>query len=127
CGNCTQLDEYQNLTVLEQQCGRSVYRVNPMKPGDIETYLSKPSGAELQLVRLFGASDALTIFDIGACEGEESIRYSRRFPRARLFSFEPLPANQALVRDNFARYELDAAELVPLALSDRKCESVFHV
>ena len=67
------------------------------------------------------------IFDIGACEGEDSIRYARRFPGGRVFSFEPLPANQELIRLNFARYRVPNAELVPLALSDRAGPAAFHV
>jgi FkbM family methyltransferase len=67
------------------------------------------------------------ICDIGACEGEDSVRYARAFPRARVFAFEPLPANQALVRANFARHAVPNAELVPLALSDRAGEATFHV
>ena len=55
------------------------------------------------------------------------MRYARRFPNARIFAFEPLSANQALVRANFARYAVTNAELVPLALSDRAGEATFHV
>ncbi|MBI3885658.1 MAG: FkbM family methyltransferase [Opitutae bacterium] len=69
----------------------------------------------------------LRLFDIGACEGEDSVRFARRFPNARVFAFEPLPANQALVRANFARFSTPKNELVPLALSDRAGEATFHV
>lgn len=98
-----------------------------IKPRDLEAYLAQPSEPERELPRLFSRTAPLTIFDVGACEGEDSIRYSRQFPHARLFTFEPLPANQAVIRANFARHALGRAELVPLALSDREGESVFHV
>jgi FkbM family methyltransferase len=95
--------------------------------GDLTQYLAKPTEVELELIRLFKPSKALTFFDVGACEGEESVRYARRFPKARIFAFEPLPANQQLVRENFSRFAIGAAELVPIALSDRRGKAVFHV
>jgi len=94
---------------------------------DLTRYLAEISTPEQQLMRLYGIDEPLVIFDIGACEGEDSIRYTRRFPRARIHSFEPLPANQELIRANFARYGAVHATLVPIALSDRTGETVFHV
>lgn len=97
------------------------------QPVDISAYLAKPSAAECEFRRLFRADETLVICDIGACEGEDTVRYARAYPRARVFAFEALPANQALVRANLARYGATNAELVPLALSDRAGEAVFHV
>jgi FkbM family methyltransferase len=98
-----------------------------MKPGDIANYLATPNEAELELTNLFTTDQAITIFDIGACEGEESIRYIRRFSNAQVFAFEPLPENQQLMRDNFRRYSVTNAEIIPVALSDRAGEAMFHV
>jgi FkbM family methyltransferase len=94
---------------------------------DISAYLAQPSAAEQEFRRLFRSSEALIIFDIGACEGEDTVRYSRIYPRARITAFEPLPANQALVRANLERYAVPNAEIVPLALSDRTGSATFHV
>ena len=99
----------------------------PLQPVDITAYLATEGEAEVELRRLFTRTTPLVIFDIGACEGEDSVRYARRYPRARVFAFEPLPANQALVRANFAKFAVGNAELVPLALSDRSGEALFHV
>lgn len=96
-------------------------------PVDLSAHLAQPTGAELAARRLFAPGAPLVICDIGACEGEDSVRYARLFPRARIFAFEPLPANQALVRANLARYAVTQAELEPLALSDRAGEATFHV
>lgn len=98
-----------------------------IQPGNLLAYLANPSEAQREISRLFRSEEPLVILDIGACEGEDTIRYARHFPRARLFAFEPLPANQALVRANFSHHAIDRAELVPLALSDRAGEAVFHV
>lgn len=100
---------------------------NHPQPADLTGYLARPSDAQREMQRLFGTSDPLVIFDIGACEGEDSVRYVRAYPNARVFAFEPLPSNQALVQANFARYAARNAELVPLALSDRAGTATFHV
>ncbi len=99
----------------------------PLQHADLTAYLARANEAEIEFRRLFRRSEPLVIFDIGACEGEDSVRYARQYPRARVFAFEPLPANQALVRANLARYAATNAELVPLALSDRAGEATFHV
>jgi FkbM family methyltransferase len=102
--------------------------MNPViQPADLSAYLAEPSAAEREFRRLFRPDEPLVICDIGACEGEDSVRYARAYPRARVFAFEPLPANQALVRANLARYGATNVELVPLALSDRTGEATFHV
>lgn len=97
------------------------------KPPDLGSYLSRATEAEIEFRRLFRTDETLVIFDIGACEGEDSIRYARLFPRAKVFAFEPLPPNQAIIRANFERYGVSNAELVPIALSDRSGQAAFHV
>ena len=99
----------------------------PLSPPGLAEYLATPTEAERQFRRLFRTDEPLVICDIGACEGEDSVRYARLFPRARVYAFEPLPANQALVRANFSRYATANAELVPLALSDRAGVASFNV
>jgi FkbM family methyltransferase len=98
-----------------------------VNPVDLSGYIERPSAPEREFLRLFRSDESLVICDIGACEGEDSVRYARRFPLARVLAFEPLPANQAVVRANFARYGVPNAELVPVALADRVGEATFHV
>lgn len=100
---------------------------NSLNPGEIDHYLAHKTPIERELKRLFRTSKKLTLFDIGACEGEESIRYARLFPQAKIFTFEPLPGNQELVKQNFERYGTKTAELVPVALSDSNGTAEFHV
>lgn len=67
------------------------------------------------------------VFEIGACEAEDTVRYAKLFSRARFFLFEPLPENQQVIRSRLARHsEIDAA-LHAVALSDSDGEAVFHV
>lgn len=101
--------------------------MSPPNPADISQYLAAPSEAEQELLRIHPPTAPLVVFDIGSCEGEDSVRYARRFPRSRIFAFEPLPANQELIRVNFATHAVTNAELVPLALSDRTGEASFYV
>ena len=96
-------------------------------PPDISDYLARLTEAEREVIKLFGSDAPKVIFDIGACEGEDSIRFARRFPKARIFAFEPLPSNQRLVRVNIARHHVNNVELVPTSLSDREGHAVFHV
>lgn len=84
-----------------------------------------PHAGELR--GLFNPRRVRILFDIGACEGEDSLRYARLFPNARIFSFEPLPANQRSIRRHFQRHEASRCELVPLALSDKNGTARFHV
>ena len=99
--------------------------MNP-EPVDLDSYLGRPGPIDRHLRGLLAPVAAPVIFEIGACEGEDSIRYSRLFPQSRIFAFEPLPANQAIIRANYAKYGV-RAELVPVALSDRAGTAVFHV
>ncbi len=102
-----------------------------MKPDlwqpDLATFLRRPSDLDCELSKLFHRNTALTIFDIGACEGEDSIRYSKLYPRSQIYTFEPLPENQSLILENFKRYEVRNARLIPLALSDKSGTAEFHV
>lgn len=96
-------------------------------PADLDAYLGSFSAAEHELCRIFPADESLTIFDIGACEGEDTVRFARRFPRSSLIAFEPLPANQEIIRANFTRFGVQNATLAPVAMSDRAGTAVFHV
>lgn len=97
------------------------------RPVPLERYLSEPNLVESQLRKLLLGRRKVVILDIGACEGEDSIRYARHFPRGQVYSFEALPANQQIIQTNFARYRVRNAELVPLALSNRSGTATFHV
>jgi len=90
-------------------------------------YILSDSPIKKDLLKLFNKTDELTIFDIGGCEGEETIRYQRIFPMSRIFVFEPLPSNQNKIIENFEKYQVRQAELVKAAASDESGFSIFHV
>lgn len=94
---------------------------------DREKYILSDSSIKTDLLKLFDQNERLTIFDIGGCEGEESIRYSRLFPNAAVFIFEPLPKNQQLIQQNIKKYNCPGIKLFPIALSDSKTVEKFYV
>jgi FkbM family methyltransferase len=94
-----------------------------------DNYINSP---ELQtqekiLKTIFSKKEECVIFDIGACEGESSIRYSKLFPKAKIYTFEPLPANFALVKDNIKQYQSNNIQPFQVCLSDAVGETVFYV
>jgi FkbM family methyltransferase len=46
--------------------------------------------------RILGA-DVRTVFEVGAFDGRDALRYTDLFPQARVFAFEPVPESFAMV------------------------------
>ena len=92
-----------------------------------EGYILSESPLKRHLLKLFKKNDKLIVFDIGGCEGEESLRYSRIFPSSQVFVFEPLPNNQKLIVENIEKYEVENVKLIPFAVSDVNGCLEFHV
>lgn len=92
-----------------------------------DNYILTDSPLKKDLLKLFKENDKLTILDIGGCEGEESIRYSRIFPFSSIYVFEPLPDNQKLVAENIIKYKVENVTLVPFAVSDEEGFSQFYI
>ena len=90
-------------------------------------YILTDSPLKKDLLKLFKKNDKLTILDIGGCEGEESIRYSRIFPVSSIYIFEPILENQKLVVENIIKYKAKNVKLVPLAVSNENGISQFYV
>ena len=92
------------------------------------SYINDTSPIDLELRTLFRKSDRLVVLDIGACEGEDSIRYRRMFPMAMVYSFEPLPSNLSRIEDNLLHFGVDdLIEVLPFALSDTEGSAMFYV
>lgn len=82
---------------------------------------------EKLLSSIIAKNEDIIFFDIGACEGESSIRYSNLFPNATIYTFEPLPSNFELVKNNIANYKKERIHPLQLCLSDTIGETTFHV
>ena len=82
---------------------------------------------EKLLLSILDKNENVIFFDIGACEGESSVRYARLFPKATIYTFEPLPSNFELVIKNIKQYKTDTIHPFQLCLSDKVGETIFHV
>jgi hypothetical protein len=63
-----------------------------------EIYLSTPIEIEKELLSFFEKNYSLIIFDIGSCDGLDSIKYKKLFVNAKIYAFEPLLKNITLVK-----------------------------
>jgi FkbM family methyltransferase len=102
-------------------------RSEPLVMPEIEGYLARKTFPEIELPKIFNTLDPLVIFDIGACEGEDSIRYARLFPNSQVYTFEPLPENREIIDSNFQKYGCENSTLYDLALSNQNGVVDFHV
>lgn len=86
-----------------------------------------PSSLEKELKKLFDTKSELVIFDIGSCEGEDSIKYAKLFPNAKIYAVEALPSNLPLLYANLVKYSTTNVEVLPIALSEQKGRASFYV
>jgi len=91
------------------------------------SYIDQPLIIENELKALFNVNDAITIFEIGACEGEDTIKYSRLFPFSKIYTFEALTANIKLIENNFLRYNVTNAKFYNVALASENGTAEFYV
>jgi FkbM family methyltransferase len=109
------------------QIERPPERAVPSRPTR-EGFVASPLPIERELREIFRIDEALTIFDIGSCEGEDAIRYARLFPNARVYACEPLPENLAILNENLRRFAPEASiTLLPIAVGDRDGRASFYV
>jgi FkbM family methyltransferase len=94
---------------------------------DRTSYINQPSSIEEELKILFRKEDSLTIFEIGACEGEDSIKYARLFPNSKIYAFEPLPDNIELIKNNLQKYNIRNISYFNKALSSKEGTAEFFV
>ena len=93
----------------------------------IENYINTPHPIKNELITLFNRFDNLIILDIGACEAEDSIRYSHLFPMAKIFAFEPVPENVKKAEQNILHYNEKNITIVPVALCDVDGETKIYL
>lgn len=84
---------------------------------NIQKYLSENIGIESDL-RKFIRKDNPIIFDVGSCEGEDSIRYSKIFPGCKIYAFEPIESNFFKAKNNLHIHGVNCVEIYNEALSD---------
>lgn len=92
-----------------------------------ETYINSEAPIKSALLKLFKKNDTLVIFDIGACEGEDSIRYSRIFPLAKIYSFEPVKNNIEKLKKNINKYQAKNITLIEKSVADQRGYQEIHL
>jgi len=70
------------------------------------------------LSKFFGQNDSLTIFDIGACDGEDSVRYASLFPNSKVYAFEPVLENTSKINERVDRSDVPNIKVEDVALSN---------
>jgi len=94
---------------------------------NIEQYINEPLEIQGELLKYFDKEKEITIFDIGACEAEDSIKYSNIFPNSKIYSFEPFVDNYKKGLSNIEKYNKKNVNLFNEALSDKIGESIFYL
>lgn len=80
-----------------------------------------------ELESLFSKNEELIIFDIGSCDGLDSLRYKRLYPKATVYAFEPVPANFEKIHNNFKAYGNEGIHAFQLAFSDKSGKASLHL
>ncbi len=71
--------------------------------------------------------DVKTLFEVGACEGEDTVKLSREFKNAQIFSFEPLPKNIERLNSHIKKYNAERVTVYTYALSNKNGTAEFYV
>lgn len=114
-------------TRLSRIARRILGQPEPLPRLSTDEYIATPKAIDALLLETFSPGDQLVIFDIGACEAEDSIRYSRLFPRSTIYAVEPLASNLARARSHLERHSVTNVRLVDCALSDADGDATFYV
>lgn len=93
---------------------------------NIKSYLSD-TPEYIEVVKKYITSEKPVLMDIGSCEGEDSIRFSKLYPQAEIYAFEPLPSNIEKIKHNIAQFERKNIYPQEVALSSSNGTAKFYV
>ncbi len=92
-----------------------------------EKYINSPIEIESELLFLLDKNMVKTVFDIGACEAEDSIRYARLFPASTVYAFEPRVDNLNIAKVSIAEHQCSNIVLENIALSNANGTAEFFL
>jgi FkbM family methyltransferase len=92
-----------------------------------EEYINSPVEIESELLHLLDVTKSMIIFDIGACEAEDSIRYANLFPKSTVYAFEPRTDNCTKARELIKKHNKSNIILENIALSDKNGTAEFYL
>ena len=90
-------------------------------------YINSPIEIESELLLLLNKEQVKIVFDIGACEAEDSIRYSLLFPKSTVYAFEPRKDNLAIGQESIKKYNRSNIVLENIALSKENGTAEFFL
>ncbi len=60
----------------------------------------------------------MIIFDIGACEGLDSIKYAKMYPQSEVYAFEPVQKNLLQIQENIKKNTIKNIRVISKAVSN---------
>jgi len=69
-----------------------------------DEFIARGSEIEKELLEIFPRDAEIVIADIGCCDALSSVIYSRIFPNATFYLFEPVKENVEYIRENIKEY-----------------------
>jgi len=103
-------------------CTKNDKRAAPFEIMNFDTYESGDSKMIYGLIE-----DGFRIFDIGANIGYYSMTIAKKYPNARIFSFEPIPRTFGNLERNVALNGFKNIEIRPFGFSDTDKQLEFYV
>lgn len=101
------------------------YQYSGKSSGMIDSYLSESQAHDEIMSKRLLDRETITIFDVGACECLDSVRYRQLFPASTVHSFEASPKNIARAKEVLERYNCGNIVLNSVAVSDAEGEVDF--
>jgi 2-O-methyltransferase len=92
-----------------------------------DNYINSDISIQSELLSLFNRNENLIIFDIGACEAEDSIRYSNLYPNSKVYAFEPRIDNVTKANELITKYKKTNIVLENIALSNTNGVADFYL
>jgi len=92
-----------------------------------DNYITRPIDIQKELLMLLNKESVKIVFDIGACEAEDSIRYSMLFPNSKIYAFEPRKDNLITANEFIINYKCSNIILENIALSNTNGEAEFFL
>ena len=99
-----------------------------MKTTKEQRYRFVNAGSEIEheLLSIFKPEANIVIADIGACDGLSTVIYSKIFPNAKFYCFEPVRENCNELYNNIFEYRInDRVTVYQVALGNKKEEAKF--
>jgi FkbM family methyltransferase len=94
---------------------------------NFDEYLKLPLPIDKELDLLFKNVKPKIIFEIGAAQSEDTIKYAQKFPKASIYAFEPLPVNYEKGKVNIQKHAIKNVNLYNIGMSDKEGKSQFFV